>query len=67
VDTTIKSAHSKDYKLTVISDSHTTGDRPNFPASSLINYYNWIWSCLTPTKEKIVVASAEEILSSTNL
>jgi nicotinamidase-related amidase len=61
VDATIKSALARDYKITVISDCHTTEDKPNLPASALIQYYNWIWTSMSPTKYKIVGAKAEEI------
>ncbi|GHN02730.1 isochorismatase [Cytophagales bacterium WSM2-2] len=60
VDTTIKSALSKDYKITVISDCHTTEDKANLPAKTLIAYYNWIWSALAPTKYKVSVIKAAE-------
>lgn len=62
IDATVKSALSKDYKVTVISDCHTTEDKKNFSASALIEYYNWIWSAMAPAKEKISVASSENCL-----
>ncbi len=61
VDATIKSALSKDYQVTVVADCHTTDDKPNLPAPVLIDYYNWIWSALAPTKYKITVTNAHTI------
>ena len=61
VDTTIKSALSKDYKLFVIADGHTTASRPHIDAQTVISHYNWLWSDMTPTKHKISVLKTEEI------
>jgi nicotinamidase-related amidase len=62
VDSTIKSALSKDYKVTVIEDGHTTASRPYIDAQSAIQHYNWLWADMTPTKYKIVVKKAEELM-----
>lgn len=48
VDATIKSAFTKDYKVTVIKDGHTTADREEITADKLINHYNWIWNNMLP-------------------
>ncbi|MFA6058473.1 MAG: cysteine hydrolase family protein [Taibaiella sp.] len=48
VDTTVKSAFTKDYNITVIKDGHTTADREDIPADKLINHYNWIWNNMLP-------------------
>jgi nicotinamidase-related amidase len=63
VDTTIKSALSHDYNITVISDCHTTSDRFGFKSVDLIDYYNWIWSELIPTKSKICVVTQKEYIN----
>lgn len=52
VDTTVKSALSKDFKVTVIGDGHTTASRPFMDAETVINYYNWLWNDMSPTKYK---------------
>lgn len=62
VDSTIKSAISKDYKVTVVEDGHTTADRPHLTASSLIKHYNWLWADMTPTIRKIQVVKAADLL-----
>jgi nicotinamidase-related amidase len=61
VDTTIKSALSKDYKITVVADGHTTASRPHADAQTVINHYNWVWSDMSPAKHKIRVLKAESV------
>lgn len=61
VDTTVKSALSKDYKVVVVADAHTTAARPHIEAETVIKHYNWLWSDMSPTKHKISVIKAAEI------
>ena len=63
VDTAIKSALTNDYNVTVISDAHTTADRPELSAKQVINHYNWIWSETMPTEGKIDVVSLDKYLN----
>jgi nicotinamidase-related amidase len=62
IDTTIKSALSKDYKITVVADGHTTADRPQITAEQVINHHNWLWDDMTATRYKIRVVSTAELL-----
>jgi len=62
IDTTIKSALSKDYRITVAEDGHTTADRPHINAQTVIKHYNWLWDDQTPTKYKITVVKTSELL-----
>lgn len=62
VDATVKSALSKDYKIYIASDAHTTANRPHVDASTIIQHYNWLWSDLIPTKHKISVCSTQSIV-----
>ena len=62
VDTTIKSALSKDYRITVVADGHTTANRREITAEQVINHYNWLWNDMTPTKYKIRVVNTAELL-----
>lgn len=62
VDTTIKSALNKDYKIHVASDAHTTTNRPHVDAPTIIQHYNWLWSDLTFTKHKISVLTTKDII-----
>ena len=62
VDSTVKSAISKDYRVTVIEDGHTTADRPHISAAAAIQHYNWLWADMTPTSCKIEVIKTAEFL-----
>lgn len=55
VESTIQSAVSKDYNVTIIEDGHTTGNRPSLRAHQVIDHYNWVWKNMIPTKGKIEV------------
>lgn len=61
VESTIQSALTKDYNLTVVSDGHTTGERPHLKAEKVIEHYNWVWQNMIPTKGEITVKTLEEI------
>jgi len=61
VASTIQSALTKDYTITVIKDGHTTGDRPNLKAKQVIDHYNWVWENMIPTGGNVEVKSAEKI------
>ncbi len=62
VDTTIRSALSKDYKVTVIKDGHTTADRPGINAEAVIAHHNWVWENMNPTKSKLRVIPFDEFM-----
>ncbi len=55
VASTIQSALTKDYNITVIEDGHTTGNRPHLKAKQVIDHYNWVWQNMIPTKGNIQV------------
>lgn len=61
VESTVQSALTKDYHITVVSDGHTTGERPHLTAEKVIEHYNWIWQNMIPTKGDIKVSSFQEI------
>lgn len=61
VESTVQSALAKDYDILVVSDGHTTGERPHLTAEKVIEHYNWVWRNMTPTKGKITVKTLEEI------
>ncbi len=63
VDTTIRSAASKDYDITVVADGHTTKDRPHLDAKTIIVHHNWMWSSLILPERPVRVVSTEELLS----
>ncbi|MEL6254269.1 MAG: isochorismatase family protein [Bacteroidota bacterium] len=62
VESSIQSALSKDFHITVISDGHTTGERPQLIAKQVIDHYNWVWQNMLPTQGFIKVMSKIEIL-----
>lgn len=62
VDATIKSALVNDFDITVISDAHTTANRPNLNAKQLIDYFNWQWNDFFKTEGKISVVSLDEYI-----
>lgn len=63
VESTIQSALTKDYNIVVIEDGHTTGERPHLKAEQVIEHYNWVWNNMIPTKGKIEVKKAKEIIT----
>ncbi len=65
VESTIQSALTKDYNITVVSNGHTTGERPHLKAKKVIEHYNWVWKNMIPTKGKIEVKTLEEIKNDT--
>ncbi|WP_165023875.1 isochorismatase family protein [Dysgonomonas sp. ZJ279] len=64
VDATIKTALVNDFKIYIASNAHTTASRPQVDAPTIIEYYNWLWSNMTPTKHNISVCSTQDIISS---
>jgi nicotinamidase-related amidase len=61
VESTIQSALTKDYTIIVVSDGHTTGERPHLTAKKIIEHYNWVWQNMLPTEGKIEVKNFEKI------
>jgi nicotinamidase-related amidase len=62
VDTTIRSAASKDYEVAVVADGHTTADRLHLPAEKIIEHHNWMWARLILPGRPVTVAKAEDLL-----
>lgn len=62
VESTVQSALSKDYHITVIEDGHTTSDRPHLLARQVINHYNWVWKNMLPTQGIIQVITHQLML-----
>lgn len=61
VESTVQSALTKDFNITVVENGHTTGERPHLAAEKVIEHYNWVWQNMIPTKGKIEVKSFDEI------
>ncbi|WP_196890304.1 isochorismatase family protein [Aureivirga sp. CE67] len=62
VDSTIQSAITKEYNVTVVEDGHTTGNRFQLNAKTIIEYYNWKWKNMIPIKREISVKKTTEII-----
>jgi nicotinamidase-related amidase len=62
VDATVKSALVCDFNITIIADGHTTADRPHLAAKRVTEFYNWIWSEMTPTHGRIKVTKLDDYL-----
>ncbi len=65
VESTVQSALTKDYNITVVSDGHTTGERPHLKAEKVIEHHNWVWQNMIPTKGEIKVKTLNEIRNDT--
>ena len=66
VDTTVRSAVSRDYDVVVVSDGHTLSDRPHLDAPAVIRHHNWVWSGLLTNRSIDVATTAELIADSTS-
>ncbi len=44
IDTNVRHAASLKLETVVISDAHTTRDRPHLAAHKIIEHHNWVWS-----------------------
>jgi len=62
VDTTVRSAASRDYEVVVVADGHTTRDRPHLDAATIIEHHNWMWESLILPRSQVRVVPAEKLL-----
>ena len=62
VDSTVRSAVSRDHHVVVVSDGHTLSDRPHLDAPSVIRHHHWVWSDLI-TNASVRIASAGKLLA----
>lgn len=61
VDTTLRAAASREYHMTVLSDAHTTADRPHLAAASIIQHHNLTWADLIVPGRPIRVVATETL------
>ena len=60
VDSTLRSAASKDFRIIVVADAHTTADNPVLKAELVREHHNWAWAnCLS--KKGVTVLKASEV------
>jgi nicotinamidase-related amidase len=62
VDSTVRSAISRDYNVVVASDAHTLSDRPHLAATAIIGHHNWVWSDLL-TNRSTRLATTDELIA----
>lgn len=62
VDTTLRSAVSRNYNVVAVNDAHTLADRPHLDAANVIGHHNWVWANLI-THASIRVAATAELLA----
>lgn len=62
INSTIMDAINRDYNVIIVGDAHTTANRPELEAINIINFYNWLWGNLIPSKDYIKVLSTDTII-----
>lgn len=61
VDSTVKGAISGKYDVVVVSDAHTTSNRPHVSAESLVQHFNWNWQNLITGDVSVEVLTTREL------
>ena len=59
VDSTLRSAASKDFAVIVVADAHTTADNPVLSAEQVRQHHNWAWANCITSKGVTVLKSGE--------
>ena len=59
VDSTVRSAASKDFAVIVVADAHTTVDNPVLKAGLVREHHNWAWANCTTSKGVTILTAAE--------
>ena len=62
VAATVQGAINSDLDVTVVSDGHTTSDRPSVSAKDVVDHYNWVWQNMIPTQSSISVIDTNALL-----
>ncbi|MCX0431651.1 cysteine hydrolase [Aeromonas veronii] len=66
VDTTVRSATAHGFEVLVLSDGHTTADRPHLSAAQIIEHHNWMWQHLSlPAGRSVTLLTTDELLAVT--
>ena len=66
VDTTVRSAASHGFEVFVLSDAHSTANRPHLGAPQIIEHHNWIWRNLDlPNGRSVTLLTTDELLAVT--
>ncbi|MFY0653689.1 MAG: isochorismatase family protein [Cyclobacteriaceae bacterium] len=67
VESTIQSAITRNFDITVVKDAHTTADREGLLAKQVIDHYNWVWQNMIPTQGTVKVLAQNEIQIANNI
>lgn len=62
ISATVQSAVSKEFRVTVIKDAHTTEGSPNLFPENVIEHYNWVWENMISEKSKIRVIEMDRVV-----
>lgn len=63
VDTTVRSAAGQGYDVTVLTDAHTTADRPHLNAEQIIEHHHWMWQHLSlPEGRSVTLLTTDQLL-----
>jgi len=58
VDSTLRSAASKNFAVIIVADAHTTSDNPVLKADQVRQHHNWVWAiCITSRGVTVLKAS----------
>ena len=61
VDSAARAAASRGFNVVVLSDAHTTSNRPHLPAESIIAHHNWVWANMAvPADATLALATTEQ-------
>ena len=61
VETTVRRAASEGFDVVLVSDAHTTCDRPVLPARQVIAHHNWVLANLVQPDNPVQVRPAREV------
>jgi len=62
VDTTVRAAVSRNFKVIVPADAHTTADRPHLESKLVVTHHNWCWENLTTPETPVLVQPTVDVL-----
>jgi nicotinamidase-related amidase len=62
IDATVRAAASLGFRLTVPSDCHTTGDKPELDAATVVRHHNRVWATMITPEEPVRVMPLADCL-----
>ena len=61
IDTNVRRAASLELATVVVSDAHTTRDRPHLPAAAIIEHHNWVWREFSNPGNSLTLCTADAV------